>query len=99
MSKLLKLFEAVKEESLTKDQLENYHKELSELYASMHLEMGEIKKRKGMYMLPNPELSGVAITRKWAGTNDGQREIELKSYIRATATVLRSIKNRLYLIY
>ncbi len=99
MSKLLKLFEAVKEVDLTKDKLEDYHKDLSELYADMHIELGEIKKRKGMYMLPNPELSGVAVLRKWAGTVDGQREIELKSYIKATSTILRSIKSRLYLTY
>ena len=96
MSKLLTLFQAVKEESLTKDQIESYHKELSELYALMHIELGEIKKRKGMYMLPNPELSGVAINRKWAGTNDGQREIELKSYIKATSTILSSLRSRLF---
>lgn len=99
MSKLLSLFEAVKEEGLTKDRLENYHKELSELYAQMHIELGEVKKRKGMYMLPNPELSGVAINRKWAGTSDGQREIELKSYIKATSTILSSIKSRLFSVY
>lgn len=97
--KLLELFQAVKEDGLQKHQLEDYHKELSELYAQMHLELGELKKRKGMYMLPNPELSGVAISRKWAGTSDGQREIELKSYIKATSTILSSLKSRLYSQY
>lgn len=97
--KLLDLFTAIKEESLTKDKLEDYHKELSELYAQMHLELGEVKKRKGMYMLPNPELSGIAILRKWNATSDGQREIELKSYIKATATTLSSLKSRLFSIY
>lgn len=97
--KLLELFKAVKEVNLTKDKLEDYHKELSELYALMHLELGEIKKRKGMYMLPNPELSGVAIMRKWNATTDGQREIELKSYIKATSTILSSLKSRLFLTY
>lgn len=99
MSKLLDLFQAIKEENLDKPQLEDYHKELSELYAMMHIELGDIKKKKGMYMLPNPELSGVAITRKWNATTDGQREIELKSYIKATATTLSSLKSRLFSIY
>jgi len=43
--------------------------------------MGELKKKKGMYMLPNPELTGIAVERKWAGTTEGQREIELKPHL------------------
>lgn len=97
--RLLELFQAVKDDQLLKPQLEDYHKELSELYSQMHLELGQIKKRKGMYMLPNPEMTGVAINRMWAGTADGQREIELKSYIKATATQLSSLKSRLFSIY
>ena len=99
MSKLLELFLGVKEESLSKQQLEDFHKEMSELYASMHLELGQIEKRKGMYFLPNPELTGIAVERKWRATNDGQREIELKSYIRATSAHLKSLKARLYSQY
>ena len=94
--KLLELFEAVKEENLNKDQLENYYKELSELLAEMHIQLGVIKKKKGMYMLPNPELTAIAMKRKWDGTDEGQRELELKSYIMATGQILRSLKSRLY---
>lgn len=97
--KLLELFQAVKDDKLSKDQLEAYHKELSELYTQMHLEMGQVKKRKGMFMLNNPELNGVAMKRKWDGSEDGQREIELKSYIQATSAQLKSLKSRLYSIY
>lgn len=97
--KLLDLFKAIKEESLTKYQLEGYCKELSELYADMHLQMGVIKKNRAMFMLQNPEMASVAMKRKWEGMEEGQREIELKSYIKATSTQLSSLKNRLYSQY
>lgn len=97
--KLLDLFTAVKEENLDKYRLESYHKELSELYSQMHLEMGQIKKKKGMYILNSTEPSAVAKKIQWDGSELGQREIELKSYIHATATQLKSLKSRLYSQY
>lgn len=99
MSKLLTLFEEIKEESLTKDKLESYHKAISELYAQMHLEVGQLKKKRGMFMLKHPELTGVAMKRAWEGSEDGQRLIELESYVKATSTQLSSLKSRLFSIY
>lgn len=100
MSKLSELFLAVKDGSLLKDKLEEYHKELSELYQQMHMELGEVKKKKALYMLNwPPETSNATIVRNWAGTPEGLREIELKSFIRATSTTLSSIKSRLYNFY
>jgi len=97
--KLLELFKAIKDENLQKDQLESYHKTLTELYADMHMQLGEIKKKKGLFMLKNPEMTGVAIMREWNGNPDGQREIELKSYIKATSAQLSSLRSRLYANY
>lgn len=96
---LLDLFQAVKEENLSKDQLEHYHKEISELYSQMHLEVGQLKKRRGMYMLAHPELTAAAMKRLFDGSEDGQRLIELESYVRATSAQLRSLKSRLFSIY
>ena len=50
MTRLQDLFLAVKEDTLLKDQLEAYHKEMSELYAMLHLEMGELEKKKALFM-------------------------------------------------
>ena len=97
--KLLDLFNAVKDHTLSKEHLEAYHKELSEVYAMMHLELGNIKKKKGLFMLQDPEKTAVAKKREWEGGEDGQREIELKAMIRATSTHLSSLKNRLFSIY
>ena len=97
--KLQELFAKIKEDSLTKEQLEHFHREMSEVYAMMHLELGDIKKRKAMFMLTDPEKTAVAKSREWGGTQDGQREITLKSYIKATSTHLSSLRSRLYNLY
>ena len=97
--KLLELFQLVKDDSLQKDQLEEYHKIMSEMYAEMHLQMADIKKKKAIFMLKDPEKTGVDKNREWGGSEEGLREIDLKGYIRATSTHLKSLKNRLYSIY
>ena len=97
--KLLDLFKAVREENLTKDQLERYRDEMADLYSQMHLELGEVKKKKAIFTLAYPEETNALTLRKWSGTIEGQREIELKSYIRATAPILSSLKSRLYNVY
>ena len=97
--KLLEVFKIIKEQNLTKDQLEDYHKELSELRGQMRLELAEITKKKAMFMLSNPELSVAQRKIDWGGTNEGQREIDLKAYIGATSDNLGSLKSRLYSIY
>lgn len=99
MTHLSELFTAIKEESLNKYQLEGYHKELSELYADMHLQMADNKKQEALFMVKNPEEATASMKRKWKATEEGQRGIELTGLIRATAAQLRSLKNRLYSIY
>lgn len=46
--KLRELIEAVKEEKLSKDQLENYRDNLSNLYAEMQFELAELEKQKAL---------------------------------------------------
>lgn len=53
--KLQELFEAVKEKHLGKQALEDYHTELTSLYAQMMLEMSELEKKEAMYFLENKE--------------------------------------------
>ena len=69
------------------------------MYQMMHIEMGEIKKKKAIFILNSPETTQTATMKYWGGSEDGLREIELKSYIRATSTTLASLKSRLYSIY
>lgn len=97
--RLLQLFQEIKDENLNKDQLESYHKELSSLYADMQLRMGEIEKEEAIYLDQSLETTAVMASRKWAVTEHGQEQIELKRQIKATEKIIASVKSRLYNIY
>ena len=92
------ILKEVREENLSKGQLENYEQKLAALYAEMMLEIAEKKKAEAMFFLArsSPEVSDVSIKRAWRGTPEGQRLIELEAYVKATAKMLSSIKSRIY---
>lgn len=98
---LLELFQAVKEENLTKSDLEKYHSALTSLYAEMSIEMAEIEKSEALffYQRTNAETTDISIKRAWKGSQQGQRQILLVRYLRASEKVLTSIKSRLYSTY
>lgn len=97
--KLSELIVAVKEKGLTKTQLEEYRDDLSSIAAQMHMEVAEIEKAEALYLNSSTEEKAVFAQRKWNVTPQGQRQIELKHYIRATDKLLSSVKSRLYSIY
>lgn len=111
MIKLTQLIEAVKEEGLSKDQLEQYHTEITYLDNLMRMEIAPLEKEEALFFgkcKENPlqtnngqivEESDVSIKRKWRATEKGQRQIELNHYLRVTPKLLQSIKTRLYNIY
>lgn len=96
MSKLTDLFASVSEAGLTKTQLEDYHTQLSALFAQMHVEAAMLEKTEALYFLGSELPSDVAKKRSWNGTEHGLRLIEIKHYIRGTEKLLSSLKNRLY---
>lgn len=97
--KLVELFETVKAENLDKQQLESYHTELSSLCSQMQVEYGTLKNKKAIFMLTNRQKTDVATQRIWDASPEGQRLTELDNYIKASKTVLSSLKNRLYTTY
>lgn len=98
--KLQDAIKAVREENLTKTQLEDYHSQMSLLLAEMQIEASEIEKDEALF-LADRNVGESVISRKvsWKATPQGQRLIVLKRYISAVKTLLGSIKNRLYLTY
>ncbi len=97
--RLFDLFQEVKDEKLEPEQLESYHKELSELRGMMKLELAIVMKQRAMFVLKNPELSATQRKINWQASPEGQREIELKAYISASSDNLSSLKARLFKIY
>ena len=98
---LLELFTAVKEEHLSKDQLEKYRDTLSSLYADMQIEMAGIEKGEAIYFYEKtaPDVTDISIKRAWSASNMGQRKILLSRYLKATEKILSSLKSRLYSQY
>lgn len=97
--KLIDLLKEVREDHLTKTQLEDYHTKLSALFGDIQLEIADLKKKKAMFEASDPNDSVAKMKVRWKATPEGQRLIELEGYARATNTQLRSLKNRLYSIY
>lgn len=96
---LLELFKSISDVSLSKDQIEDYHTKLTSLYAQMQLELADLEKSEAIFFLEHYEKSDIATRRKWNVTEQGQREITLKRYVKATEKALSSLKNRLYSRY
>ena len=97
--KLIDLLQAVREDNLTKTQLESYHTTLSGLYGDLMINIAKLKKEKAMFEASDPNASVAKMKVLWKARPEGQRLIELEGYARATSTQLRSLKNRLYSIY
>lgn len=97
---LLELITKVKEKNLSKDQLEDYRNQMSELFAQIQLEMADLEKSEAIFMDLKMAEDSVAETKvKWKGTKEGQRLIVLKRYALALKEMLNSLKSRLYSIY
>lgn len=98
--KLQELIIAVKEKNLTKDQLEAYRNDMSDVFAQMQLELADLEKEEALFMNGKSDTESVA-NRKvaWKATQSGQRAIVLKRYCLATKELLNSLKSRLYSIY
>lgn len=103
MSQLSELFNQVKEKNLTKTQLEDYHTELTSLFAAMQLEIGELTKAEALYFLEMKKMdekeTDVGIKRYWRGTPQGQRLITLTHSAKATEKILSSLRSRMYSQY
>lgn len=97
---LRELIIAVKEKNLSKDQLEEYRDQMSQLFAEMQLETAELEKNEAIFMEMKEDTKSVAQRKiEWKATPDGQRLIVLKRYCLATKELLNSLKSRLYSIY
>ncbi len=99
---ILELISAVREERLSKEQLEDYSTQLSNLFASMKIEQADLEKKEAMFMAThkNPQNSVAEVKVNWKSTHEGQRLIEIKNYGIATKELINSCKSRIYkLIY
>ena len=87
---------AVKDISLSKEQLEDYHKTLCELKGEMKMRMATIKKARGMFMVQNPELTVAQREINWKASELGQEEMDMVGKLGACSSNIDSVKTRIY---
>lgn len=94
------LGEAVKDESLTKSQLENLHTELCNVKALLHQELAKLKKEKAMFLAKREAGQSIASRdADWSATPSGQRKFDVEADISSAKLWIESLKVRLYSIY
>ena len=95
---LEQLFEAVKDESLSLQDIERYRDQMIHLHTRMQIEMADIEKSEAIYFneKTQPDVSDVSIKRIWRATEKGQRQILLNRYLKAIAKEIDSLRSRVY---
>lgn len=94
--KLSELINSIKDRSLTKEMLEGYFDQLSELKALLLLEYSENEKSEALFIDQSEEETDAAKKRKWRASKEGLRGIEIRNYVKAIDPLLSSVKNRIY---
>lgn len=98
-TQLQTLIEEVKQENLTKGELENLYARLTHIYSLAHMETSDKEKLEAVYFLNHTEKNDVSARRKFSGSPDGLRLIELKHVIKSLEKLLSSVKHRLFNSY
>lgn len=95
MSQLTDLLNKIKEENLSQEQLQDYYDKMVSLHSMMELEISELEKKSALYMDNfTDDISNAERERKWRATADGQREIELKHFLRIATKQIKSLYSR-----
>jgi len=97
---LQQLIQAIKEEKLNKEQLEQYSDQLVLLFAEMQEELATLEKQEALFMAKDIDKSVAQRKIEWKATREGQRLIELKRWSVSCSKIISSVKNRVFrLIY
>jgi len=101
-NKIVELINSVKENNLTKDQLEEYRDKMSTTFAEIQLELADLEKMEAVFFAQKHQdlsLTDVAIKRQWKAGEFGQRAIDLKAWSKGIEKLLASLKSRLYSMF
>jgi len=96
MSLTKELLEAIKDENLSKEQLEDYYTKICQLRSDLSLAIAELVKKEAVFMGEPSEKSVASIKIDWKKTAEGQKLIEYKGLYGALSNAKDGIKNRIY---
>lgn len=95
--KLYELLKEIKDENLSKEQLEDYFTMSCQLKTDLSLAIGEKQKEEAIFLAQRESTESVASRKiSWKASESGQRLIELKSYAIAIKSAIEGLKNRIY---
>lgn len=87
----------VKDESLSREDLEKYRDQLSNLFSEIQMEIADLEKEEALFLNSKGQDESVASVKiRWKASESGQRLIVLKRYALACKEMISSCKNRIY---
>lgn len=90
---------SLREDKLSRDQLEDLFNSLSSLYAEMEIRMGELEKEEAIFLNECGEKTRAGAEMKFNATEKGQESITLKHNLRALSKLISSVKHRVIAVY
>lgn len=97
----LELLQAVRDENLPLEKIEQYRDTLVHFHTDMQIEVADLEKEEAMFFYDHsglPDVSDISIKRNWRVTADGKRLILLNRYLKACSKEIDSLKSRVYRI-
>ena len=94
---LVELLDAVRDENLSREQIEDYRDKLIHVHTKMQWELADIEKEEARFIYSRPqEVPNVQHKAAWKATEKGQRQIELNRFLKAVVKEIDSLKSRIY---
>lgn len=90
------LIKSIREDKLSKQQLEDYYTHLATLYAEMSDRLGDLEKAEALFMANSEEKTRARAEILWNATENGLEEIGLKRKIKAVEKLGSSVKHRIF---
>lgn len=96
MTSIKDIILGIKEQNLTKFDLENYASMLDILSAELELELATVEKEEALFLANSKEKTRNGAERVFNASELGQKEIELKRNLRAISKLASSVKTRIF---
>lgn len=96
LSELEKLYQDVHDENLDQRSLELFRDKLIQWKSALSRARAELKKKKAIFLMQNPEKAANARIIAWEASEDGQRLIDIESYKSSIQEEIDGLKDRIW---
>lgn len=95
-STLSETLAAIRDEKLPLNLLEQYRDSLIHFKTDLLKAVAELKKKKAIYLMREPEKSAIARKMQWDASPEGQRLIDLEADLRGLPDEIDALMSRIY---